>query len=443
MSSFPADWANTKLGKVAKEMFGGGTPSTKNPSFWQGNIPWLTSKSLGDSIYLTAGEKTISEEAVRKSATHIVPAGNLIFATRVGVGKVVVTKIDVAISQDSTGIVVDPTEVDPTFLAYQLRTDSVQRFVEQNKRGATIQGITRTSLQQVEVVIPPLPEQRRIARVLSTVQSAIEQQARLIALTRELKSALMHKLFTEGLRGEKQKQTEIGPVPESWDVVELGNCATIQTGTAKGRLIGEDESLELPYLRVANVQDGFLNLAEIKTIVIRAKERERYLLRKGDVVLTEGGDFDKLGRGFIWQGQVENCIHQNHIFAVRVNPNKLLSEFFAYQSQSPYGKRYFLSVAHKTSNLACINSAKLKRFPVLIPNINDQKQIAHILQTIDRKLSNQTRKRDLLEELFRTLLHQLMTGQVRVGALTLGPSPVATGEGCAEAPSPSAGRRLG
>lgn len=193
----------------------------------------------------------------------------------------------------------------------------------------------------------------------------------------------------------------------------------VQTGTAKGRAIKGDEVLELPYLRVANVQDGYLDLTEVKTIRIGASERERYLLKKGDVVLTEGGDFDKLGRGFIWQGQIENCVHQNHIFAVRVHPNRLVSEFFAYQSQSPYGKRYFLSVAHKTSNLACINTAKLKRFPVLIPNLGEQEQIAGILRTLDNKLGSHNRKHDLLKELFRTLLHQLMTGQTRVNELDL------------------------
>ncbi len=232
MSSLPCNWVNTKLENVANEMFGGGTPSTKIPSFWQGNIPWITSKALGNSIYLTAGEKTISEEAVRKSATHIVPAGNLIFATRVGVGKVIVTKINVAINQDCTAIIVNSNKVDPLFLAYQLRTDKIQQFVVQNKRGATIQGITKTSLQQVDIIIPPLLEQQRIAYVLSTVQTAIEQQERLIKLTRELKSVLMHKLFTEGLRGEKQKMTEIGPVPESWEigcVREMGEVITGRT----------------------------------------------------------------------------------------------------------------------------------------------------------------------------------------------------------------------
>ena len=319
----------------------------------------------------------------------------------------------------------DDTSLNIEFLFFLLIHANLKRLLGD----VGVPGLNRDVAYKEKIKYPiDFSEQQRIAYVLSVVQTAIEQQERLIKLTRELKSALMHKLFTEGLHGEKQKMTEIGLVPESWEVLPLDMCATIQTGTAKGREIADDESLELPYLRVANVQDGYLDLAEIKTIKIRANEKERYLLKKGDVVLTEGGDFDKLGRGFIWQGQIENCIHQNHIFAVRVNLDKLLPAFFAYQSQSPYGKKYFLSVAHKTSNLACINTAKLKRFPVLVPKLKEQEQITDILQTIEIKLRIHARRRNLLEELFRTLLHQLMTGQTRVNDIDL-PGFVSGNEG--------------
>jgi type I restriction enzyme S subunit len=268
---------------------------------------------------------------------------------------------------------------------------------------------------------PPfdVSEQRKIASVLGVVQRAIEQQEQLIALTTELKKSLMHKLFTEGLRRERQKQTEIGPVPDSWEVVFLRDCCIVQTGIAKGRKVAAEEALTLPYLRVANVQAGHLVLDEMKTITIRRKEKGRFLLRKGDVVLTEGGDFDKLGRGFIWNGEIENCVHQNHIFVVRADRSQLLPEFFAHLSQSPYGKAYFLSVAHKTTNLACINTTKLKGFPVLIPPLVEQEEIVEVLETINAKLSHHVQKHRSLSDLFRTFLHQLMTAQIRVHDLDL------------------------
>ena len=201
--------------------------------------------------------------------------------------------------------------------------------------------------------------------------------------------------------------------------MSLRDCAVVQTGVAKGRKLSDKDMLTLPYLRVANVQSGYLDLSEIKANSIRATEQTRYALRSGDVVLTEGGDFDKLGRGFIWKGKIEDCVHQNHIFAVRVDRTRLLPEFFAQQSQAPYGKAYFLSVAHKTTNLACINTTKLKGFPVLIPTIDEQREIITILDDIDSKLGGHQRKRAALYDLYKTLLHQLMKAQIRVRDIEL------------------------
>jgi type I restriction enzyme S subunit len=281
----------------------------------------------------------------------------------------------------------------------------------------TIPNLSQSKLRELPLAIPPLPEQKKIAHILSTVQRAIEEQERIIQTTTELKKALMQKLFIEGLRGEPQKETEIGLVPESWDVVPLGECAIVQTGIAKGRKIPPEEAIELPYLRVANVQDGYLALAEMKSITLRKGEQGRYALKKGDVVLTEGGDLDKLGRGFIWQGEIDNCVHQNHIFAVRPDTIRLLSEFFAYQSQSHYGKQYFLSVAHKTTNLACINTTKLKAFPVRLPPMSEQQEIVEAGSSIDKKIQAARCRNDALESLFRTLLHELMTAKTQVAEL--------------------------
>ena len=417
--ALPVTWETSTLGSMAQGFLSGGTPSTKNKAFWQGPIPWITSKWLNLRLYLDSGEKFISEDAVRQSATTVVPRNNLIFATRVGVGKVAVNRLDLAINQDLAGILVDSGRYDICFLAYQLRTERIQNAVASHKRGATIQGITRDSLKELEIYLPPLPEQRKIAGVLGVVQRAIEQQERLLQLTAELKKTLLHQLFTQGLRGEPQKQTEIGPVPESWEVVPLSDCAVVQTGVAKGRKLDGKDTLTLPYLRVANVQSGYLDLIEMKTTTIQAKEKARYSLQKGDVVLTEGGDFDKLGRGFIWKGEVEDCVHQNHIFVVRVDRLRVLPEFFAHLSQSPYGKAYFLSVAHKTTNLACINTTRLKGFPVLIPSLHEQREIVDLLEAVDAKIFLHECKKQSLTDLFRTLLHQLMTAQIRVHGLDL------------------------
>ena len=180
------------------------------------------------------------------------------------------------------------------------------------------------------------------------------------------------------------RETPFGLLPGDWNVMPLSDCAQVQTGVAKGRKLNSTEIITVPYLRVANVQDGFLDLSEIKSIDIRKSELNRYSLQTGDVLLTEGGDFDKLGRGFVWSGELPRCVHQNHIFAVRADRHILEPAYLAYLIQSSYGKSYFLTVAHKTTNLACINTTKLKAFPVSVPPLKEQRAIAHVLRTVQR-----------------------------------------------------------
>ena len=202
-------------------------------------------------------------------------------------------------------------------------------------------------------------------------------------------------------------------LPQEWTRKLLSDCAVVQTGVAKGRTLDPDDAISLPYLRVANVQDGFLDLEEIKTIDILKREKERYMLHQGDVLLTEGGDFDKLGRGFVWNGEIPQCVHQNHVFAVRLDRSELDPAFFSYQAQSSYGKAYFLSVAHKTTNLACINTSKLKAFPVLIPPLPEQLTITHILSAVQRAIEAQERIIQTTTELKKALMHKLFTEGLR------------------------------
>jgi type I restriction enzyme, S subunit len=411
LKSPPADWASVKFSDICSRVQNTASPSPA------GQRLYLGLEHLASGFPALVGRGNESEVCSGKTAFR---KGDVLFGKlRPYLRKSVLAHEDGICSTD---ILVFRT-IDralPEFVSLLTHTD---QFI--GHANATVSGVQHprtswASLQEFKLQVPPIPEQQKIAMVLRLVQRAIEQQERLLQLTTELKKSLLHKLFTEGLRSEPQKMTEIGPVPQSWEVVPLADCAVVQTGVAKGRQLDGQDMVTLPYLRVANVQAGFLDLREMKTITIKTNEKTRYLLQRGDVVLTEGGDFDKLGRGFIWNAEIEECVHQNHIFAVRVDQTRIVPQFFAHLSQSPYGKAYFLSVAHKTTNLACINTMKLKGFPVLIPSKPEQEETVRILQLSDGKLDTHARKARMLTDLFRTLLHQLMTAQIRVHDLDLG-----------------------
>ena len=170
--------------------------------------------------------------------------------------------------------------------------------------------------------------------------------------------------------------------PADWAFLTLDKVADVQTGLALNKVTLKDP-VRLPYLRVANVQEGYLDLSEIKYVDVERHQVKRYSLQPDDVLMTEGGDFDKLGRGDLWRYEIPHCLHQNHVFAVRANRSLILPEFLNAQANSPHGKEYFFSCAKSSTTLASINAKQLRKFPVLLPSLAEQHRICEILKQWD------------------------------------------------------------
>ncbi|MBP7142141.1 MAG: restriction endonuclease subunit S [Opitutaceae bacterium] len=200
--------------------------------------------------------------------------------------------------------------------------------------------------------------------------------------------------------------------PDGWRIRALDEVAQIQTGLSKSSS-RTGEFVRLPYLRVANVQDGHLDLSEVKEIDVPADSIDRFRVQVGDLLLTEGGDFDKLGRGAIWKGDIPNCVHQNHLFVVRANETLLDRRFLAVQTQAGHGRAYFQSCSKQSTNLASINSTQLKQFPVLLPPLSEQQKIAEILGTWDEALEKLDALIAAKERRKQALMQQLLTGKRR------------------------------
>ncbi len=397
----PPNWKISRLGdKAIARTVSGGTPNRSISDYFGGDIPWVKSGELNDN-YIRETEEKITQLGLKNSSAKIFPKETLLIALYgATAGKTAILKIEASANQAVCAIFPVNDSFDSGFLQYYLIY--VRPQILNARSGGAQPNISQRVLSSLDVVLPPPPEQRAIAHVLRTVQQAREARLRELALEQERKAALMERLI----------------VSKSWKAIPLEECAFVQTGVAKGRKFDDNSTkIRVPYLRVANVQDGFLDLEEIQTIEIRQSELDRFLLQTGDILLTEGGDFDKLGRGFIWHGQIPQCIHQNHVFAVRVNKELLTPEFLAYLIQSEYGKSYFLSVAHRTTHLACINSTKLKAFPTLIPDLAKQKEIVEVLSGCDSKIAALDHEARLLDELFRAMLEELMSGKLATGAL--------------------------
>ena len=199
--------------------------------------------------------------------------------------------------------------------------------------------------------------------------------------------------------------------------MSLKRLSEIQTGLTLGKVY-EGPFIERRYLRVANVQDGHLNLEEVTTIEVPEAVARHVELRPGDVLMTEGGDLDKLGRGTIWNGEIPDCLHQNHIFAIRCFKHKLLPAFLAYLTASQYGRDYFEATGKRTTNLANTNSTKVGLFPIPRPSIAEQRAIC---QFLDVKLNKIAQIVNSIESQIvtliayrKSLIHECVTGQRRI-----------------------------
>lgn len=210
------------------------------------------------------------------------------------------------------------------------------------------------------------------------------------------------------------EHAERRPLPPGWRTARLGEVGTIGAGITLGKLFLHEETRLVPYLRVANVKDGYLDLADVSRLALPEWEIQKCLLRQGDLLLTEGGDPDKLGRGTVWEGQLPECVHQNHIFRVRFNPAQIEPKFVAFELQSPYGKAYFLKHAKQTTGIATINQRVLANFPLMLPPLADQRAI---VARIERNMAEVARLRaaarrqlEAIEALSAALLREVFEG---------------------------------
>lgn len=281
--------------------------------------------------------------------------------------------------------------------------------------GSTYPTCSSDDVLSFEFSLPPLPEQHKISAILGSVDKAIEKTRAVVEQTRSLKRGMMQELLTRGIPGrhKKFKKTPVGEIPAEWAVVRLGDIAHVQTGIAKNAKNRPENMIKVPYLRVANVQDGYVDLSEIKLIEVDSESIERYQLRKGDVLFNEGGDNDKLGRGCVWEAQISPCLHQNHVFAVRCS-SKLTPYYLATYAASPKGKEFFLSSAKQTTNLASINSTQLKSFTIPLPPLREQQDIMDMFKQLDNRISADAAVLDGLGRMKDTLMQNLLSGKIRV-----------------------------
>lgn len=286
-------------------------------------------------------------------------------------------------------------ELDVRFLYHWFRTFDLLDITS----GSAVPQLNKQDLRPLRLPLPSMDEQRRIASFLDRADELRAKRRQSILLQDSLMQSIFYHLFDRGINF----QTEC----------RLQDVAEIVSGITKGRKVPVGVSLRtVPYLAVANVQDMRLNLSNVKTIDASEGEIERYRLQKNDLLLTEGGDPDKLGRGTLWCEEVPEAIHQNHIFRVRLLDSNVNPVFLNWYVGSSFGKAYFLRSAKQTTGIASINSTQLKNFPLRLPSMREQEDFAAKIAKVKENRARCEAHLRVLEDFFDSLQVRAFRGEL-------------------------------
>ena len=283
----------------------------------------------------------------------------------------------------------------------------------------TIPNLSQSKLCELPLPVPPLPEQQKIAAVLGVVQRAMEQQERLLALTAELKKTLLHQLFTQGLRHEPQKQTDIGPVPESWEVVKLGELCQIKHGFAFAGEFFQPQGRYILLTPGHYHEDGGFRDQGQKTKYYTGDFPTSYILNKDDLLVVMTEQKEGLLGSSLLVPRGELYLHNQRLGLIQDLDETRLRRRFLYHLFNTPPVRKRISMTASGSKVRHTSPGKIRDTVVALPPIAHQEHAVEVLDAVDRKLDTATRKHATLTALFRTLLHELMTAKTRVHELEL------------------------
>ena len=258
-------------------------------------------------------------------------------------------------------VVFDKCEVNKQYFVFAVKYKLKE--MELKTHGATMKHIVKKDFDNTVIPFPTVEKQADIAYILSKIESIVEFRQQERQQLDDLIKARFVEMFGDMYLNSK-----------GWPEAKLESMADVVSGITKGRKTKAEDLTEVPYMAVSNVKDGYIDWTTVKTIEATQQEIEQYRLLADDVLMTEGGDPDKVGRGAIIKEPLENCIHQNHIFRVRLDESMILPEFFAEYLQHQRSKRYFLGCAKQTTGIASINMTQLRALPVLMPPLSKQEE---------------------------------------------------------------------
>lgn len=365
-------WPQVALKDFGK-WYGGGTPSKSNSSFWDaGTIPWLSPKDMGANT-ITDTQDHITEAAVSNSSVKIVPAGSIAVVVRSGIleRKLPIASVpfETTLNQDMKALA-PRGDLDPRWVEWGLRAFERQLLESTRKAGTTVASLEMPRFQAFRLPLPPLAEQRRIVEILEDHLSHLDVATQYLADAERRSRGLLARHLSSAASGPLRALSEV---------------AHIQGGVQKQPRRKPHENF-YPFLRVANVTAGGLDLEDVHAVELFGKELDRLRLLKDDLLVVEGnGSPSQIGRAALWDGSIANCVHQNHLIRVRTKPS-LLPAYLEVVWNAPQTRKTLTAVSSSSSGLHTLSVSKLKSLRLPIPPLSEQRRVADIVA--DARLSH-------------------------------------------------------
>lgn len=413
-TKLPPNWKTARLGdKDVAFTTSGGTPNRAKPENFGGDILWVKSGELNDRCIYDAEER-ITKYGLTNSSAKLFPPGTLLVALYgATAGKTAILEVEAATNQAICAIFPKNNSFDSRFLQFELI--HFRPKLLNARSGGAQPNISQTVLGSFDVILPPLSEQHAIARVLRAVQETIEARRKELHLERERKATLMKHLFTRGTRGEARKQTGIGEMPESWQVVKLAElCANdsgvIQTGPFGSQLHASDyKESGIPVVNPTHL--GFNTIVEDRLPFINKEDADRlskHYLIEGDILISRRGDFSRYS---YVSKRYAGWLCGTGCLLIRLK-NNLVDNFFLSVSMGLETVQNYLTQNAVGSIMPNLNTRILGSLPLPIPAIEEQQLIAQALHSCSTKIAAIEKESALLDELFRAMLEKLMTGNL-------------------------------
>ena len=392
------EWEQRKLSEIALQTYGGGTPKTANEEFWKGNIPWIQSSDLiEEQLFNVKPRKYISQEAISKSATKLVPQNSIAIVTRVGVGKLAFMPFSYATSQDFLSL--SDLKIEPEFAVYALY--KMMQLVSNEVQGTSIKGITKDELLAKEILIPGCEEQKKIGAYLHNLDHLITLHQRKCDEIKSLKKYMLQKMFPQN--EQKVPEIRFKGFTEAWEQRKFGDYNDLMTGYPFESDKFSEDGIKL--VRGMNVKRGYLDFSE--DICVKWNScvgLENYLLKDGDILIQMDGALIGKSYAKIKKNQLPALLVQR-VTRARTN-NKLASQDFMYQTIQRDFLRY-IGMNKTETAVPHLSLNDIRNFEIMVPGLAEQNKIGTYFSNLDRLITLHQQKCEELKKIKKFMLQKM------------------------------------